>query len=225
MAKIKWGMMIVDGRGKLGGHVLSKNRAGAYVRTKVTPVNPQTTFQTAVRALFGVISQGWSGLSESVRNGWNEAVLDWQKTDIFGDLKVVSGKALYQRLNNQAQSAGYPAVNAAPAKLEMVQGIVTSSEFDTGSPSLTLVGLSNSPDARVVVSATPPLSAGTTFVKNQLRQIDSQVCSTFDENVLGQAYLDKFGAPAGGANVKIGVKYVLPNGQASPVQIVEVTVL
>jgi hypothetical protein len=55
MAKIKFGMMMTDARGKLGGHVFSKNRSGAYVRTKVTPVNGQTTAQTGVRAIFGAI--------------------------------------------------------------------------------------------------------------------------------------------------------------------------
>lgn len=54
--KIKWGMMMTDGRGKLGGQVASKNRAGAYVRTKVTPVNPRTTQQQAIRTLFGSIA-------------------------------------------------------------------------------------------------------------------------------------------------------------------------
>ena len=42
MAKIKFGMMMTDASGKLGGQVFSKNRGGSYVRTKVTPTNPQT---------------------------------------------------------------------------------------------------------------------------------------------------------------------------------------
>ena len=38
--KIKFGSEVVDGRGKIGGHVYSKNKGGAYKRTKVTPSNP-----------------------------------------------------------------------------------------------------------------------------------------------------------------------------------------
>ena len=57
MAKIKFGMMMTDARGKLGGQVFSKNKGGAYVRTKVTPSNPQTIAQTTRRALFAAI---WS---------------------------------------------------------------------------------------------------------------------------------------------------------------------
>src|SRR3546814_19213217 len=104
MAKVKFGALMTDARGKLGGHVFSKNRAGSYLRTKVTPVNPQTIYQTSVRALFGAISSQWSGLSQAVRDSFNGAVADWATTDIFGDLKNPSGKALFQRLNNQARS-------------------------------------------------------------------------------------------------------------------------
>lgn len=225
MAKIKFGMIVVDGRGKLGGHVLSKNRAGAYARTKVTPVNPQTVFQTAARSLFGVISQQWSGLSDAARSGWNSAVAEWQKTDIFGDLKQPSGKALFQRLNNQAQSAGYPAVTSAPAKLEMVEGIITAVEHNDSNGDVTLTGAYSGANARLYIFATPPLSAGTTFVKNKLRALTSQLGSTYDGTAVFDEYNAKFGAPDVGANVYFGVKYVLPNGQASPMQVVKASVI
>ena len=36
MAKIKFGAMMVDASGKLGGQVFAKNRGGAYIRTKTS---------------------------------------------------------------------------------------------------------------------------------------------------------------------------------------------
>jgi len=222
--KIKWGALVVDGRGKIGGHVASKNKAGNYLRTKTTPTNPQTSAQTSARALFGSISQQWSGLSDAVRLGWNEAVAEWQKTDIFGDLKQVSGKALFQRLNNQAQSAGYPAVTSAPAKAEMVSGVISVVDFQTGSQAIDLTGAYSGSGARLVISATPVLSDGTTFVKNKLRQIITQLGSTYDSGAVYNAYADKFGEPLVGDNIYFSVKYVLANGQASPEQIVKASV-
>ena len=78
MAKIKFGMMMTDARGKLGGQVFSKNRSGAYVRTKVTPVNPRTAAQPLSRSILGTLSASWSGLTEVQRRSWNAAVDDWQ---------------------------------------------------------------------------------------------------------------------------------------------------
>lgn len=224
MARIKWGLFVTDGRGKVGGHVLSKNRQGAYIRTKVTPVNPQTNRQTTVRALFGSISGAWSGLSTTVIAGWNEAVSEWQTTDIFGDLKKPSGKALFQRLNNQAQIAGWPAVTTAPAKEDMVTGIVTKATISIGDEELTFVGQSISPSARVIVFATPPVSAGTSFVKNKLRQIYVDPANTISSSDMFMAYSAKYGTPVLADNIYLGVKYVLANGQASPMQVFKATI-
>src|SRR5690606_27930634 len=43
------GLGVVAGSGKIQGTVAARNRSGAYLRVKVTPVNPQTTYQQAAR--------------------------------------------------------------------------------------------------------------------------------------------------------------------------------
>ena len=97
--KVKFGAIVVDGRGKIGGHVASKNRGGAYFRTKVTPTNPNSTAQAGVRNRMTSLAQGWRGLSASARLSWNNAVGDFAKTDIFGDIKQPSGINLFPTLN------------------------------------------------------------------------------------------------------------------------------
>jgi len=48
--KTLFGAIVVDGRGKLGGHVASKNRHGSYFRTKVSPSQPASQYSANVRA-------------------------------------------------------------------------------------------------------------------------------------------------------------------------------
>lgn len=223
--KIKWGALVVDGRGKIGGHVASKNKAGAYIRTKTTPTNPQTVAQTAARNLFGSISQAWSGLSQTVRDGWNAAVAEWQTTDIFGDLKQPSGKALFQRLNNQAQSAGLSAVTTAPAKAEMPSYIITGAEIDITQGEINLTVSGSTPAEQQVFVGTPTLSDGTTFVKNKLRQFSEGTAGIGFNTANYAAYVAKFGTPTAGDNIYIGVKLVLANGQASPLQVLKASVV
>src|SRR3546814_4270875 len=103
----------------------------------ISPVNPQTIYQTSVRALFGAISSQWSGLSQAVRDSFNGAVADWATTDIFGDLKNPSGKALFQRLNNQAQAAGLAAVVTLPAKVGLPDAVITGVTMNVAIPALT----------------------------------------------------------------------------------------
>jgi len=222
--KIKWGALVTDGRGKLGGHVASKNAAGAFLRTKVTPTNPQTTRQSTVRALFASISQAWAALTQAQRNAWNEAVAEWQQTNVFGDLKNPTGKALFQRLNNQAQVAGFAAVTDVPVKEELPDAIVSSATIAIGAATITLADVDTDADTKVVLWGTAPLSAGTSGPGSKMRQLYAANGDVFSAADAYTAYVNKFGAPVVADNIFLGVKYVLDTGQASPLQTLNATI-
>lgn len=223
--KIKWGALVVDGRGKLGGHVAAQNRGGSYLRTKVTPSNPQSTYQTTVRNLFGSISSGWSGLSPAVLDAWNAAVEDWKQTNIFGDLKQPSGKALYQRLNQQAQIAGYPAVTAPPPKQTLPDSNVTAVSFGITATEIDPTGIYSGTDFTVLTFSSGPVTAGTSYVKNQMRLIGNSGALAYSATDAFAQYVAKFGTPTAGEKVFMGYKIVADNGQSSPMQIVETVVV
>ena len=172
--KAKFGSIVVAGRGKIGGHVASANRAGAYFRTKVTPVNPQTAAQTTVRNRLSGLSSGWRALTAAQRSAWNAAVSEFAKTDIFGDLRNPSGFNLYQRLNNNLLTCG-EAVNStppAPVAVDAFTSISLSAEDATQAEAFDLTFSPNVEDDHLVkVYATPPLSAGVGFVKSEYRLI------------------------------------------------------
>lgn len=214
--KIKWGALVTDGRGKLGGHVASKNRGGNYLRTKTTPVNPQSTAQTDVRSIFGNLSQAWSGLTESERESFNEAVGDFAQTDIFGDLKNPSGKALFQRLNQNLLLVNQSQLNSAPGLVGSPEEIASAVAIDTVGSTITPNGLATSAGVFVVMRASGKVSAGTSFVKNRMR-----IVSTFEANSApadgGYAdYVAKFGAPQTGDKIFFEFNYVLSNGVQTP---------
>lgn len=213
MAKIKFGMFMTDARGKVGGTVFSKNRAGAYVRTKVTPANGQTARQSFVRQLLGAISQSWSGLTQSARDSFDGAVAQWSKTDIFGDIRNPTGKNLFTRLNINLANSGQAEILFAPDKLEMPFLTATDVAYD-GSAML-ITGIANTAGAVLVVSATAPQSAGTNFFRGKYRQIGYYAGATATTADLFDDYVAKFGVPATLANVSFELKWVLPTGQTS----------
>lgn len=208
MAKIKWGAAIIDGRGKIGGHVLSKNRAGAYIRTKVTPVNPQSSAQLGVRNRFTIYSQGWKGLTQAQRDAWNAAVSDYQRTDIFGDLRSPTGFNLYQRLNNNLVNVGESAITSPPLPQSVGEVVATSltAEDGTVAQSLSLVMAGAVPaNTAVKVFATAPQSPGKSFVKSQYRQVTTLDAAESTPYDLLAEYQAKFGS-TGEAGQKIFVK-------------------
>lgn len=221
--KIKFGAIVTDGRGKLGGHVFSKNAAGAIMRTKVTPANPNTVAQSLARSMFSAISQLWSALTQNQRDGWNESVAEWQKTNVFGDLKKPTGKALFQRLNNQAQAAGWSPVTTVPTKGELPTAVISSGTIAITAATIALADMDVAASTRIMVFATAPLSAGTSGAGSKLRLIYTSLASTYSPAAAYTGYTDKFGIPDVTANIFLGVKNVIATGQASPIQTLSAT--
>lgn len=211
MAKIKFGMFMTDARGKVGGQVFSKNRSGAFVRTKVTPTNAQTVRQSYIRNLLASLSQAWSTLSQSVRDGFDSAVNDWSKTDVFGDIRNPTGKNLYTRLNMNLENSGQAQITAVPAKVEVPILEGTAVELDIAA--WTVIGAVNVSGGVIVVSATAPQSQGTKFYKGKYRQIGTVASSSFaNYNPKGQ-YVAKFGVTPLTSNIGFEFKLIMPNGQ------------
>lgn len=222
--KAKFGAIVVAGSGKVGGHVFSKNRGGAYMRTKVTPSNPNTVAQQNVRAVLSSLSQSWSSLSDAERLAWQGAVTDWSSTDIFGDIKNPSGINLYVRLNSVLLNSGQATISVPPLKLEMPYTEIATAIFDVSSSTLVITLADTAYDGvEVAVSATPVLSNGVSFVKSQYRRIGT-ITGAAGAIAAGAAYIAKFGIPTVGGNVRLQLQPVLATGQIGTAQSIQVTV-
>ncbi len=223
--KLKFGAIVTDGRGKIGGHVASKNRAGAYLRTKVTPSNPNTVAQAQARGILASLSQTWQTLTDSQRSGWNDAVKEWGTTDIFGDIKKPSGINLFVKLNANLISVGFPQLLDVPSKMEVPSVIITSGSLSRSNDDFSIEFDSSAANGvRALVRATPTLSNGVSFVKSQFRVIGNDVVVGNNLSLQG-AYGAKFGVPFIGANVYANVQFVLSNGQKTTEQKVKIQVV
>lgn len=224
MAKIKFGAMMVDASGKLGGQVFSKNRGGAYIRTKATPLNPQTTAQMTIRGIFASISSTWSALLESQRATFNNFVSDYARTDIFGDLRNPSGKNLYQRLNQNLAISAQAGINVCVSPSEVPFANLANALGDVSNAEFLIGTNGNTTGSKVVIWATAPLSQGTRFVKNKLRQIQVADGGNSTTTDIWTSYVAKFGTPSAGANIFVGVRVINANGQASPLETVKAVI-
>ena len=215
--KIKFGAIVTDGRNKIGGHVASKNKSGNYLRTKVTPVNPQTTFQSAVRGFFGGLAQSWRGLTADDRQSWIDGAPGFPYIDIFGDSKILSGFGLYMKLNSVLLNIGEAAISVCPAS-EAVE-FLTSLGVTTGLGSAVIDFAPTHVPANhsLVVLASPPLSAGKKASSSDYRQIAVLPATTPTGESIFDAYNDRFGVNLNsGVNINVRAYLVNTNtGQVS----------
>lgn len=200
--KAKWGALVVDGRGKIGGHVASKNRSGSYFRTKVSPVNPQSAAQLAVRAIFTLLSQAWRSLTAAQIAAWNACVDNFKGSDVFGDIKTLSGMNIYMRLNGNLQNVGAATIAVPPASLDSPEGSEITGVSDASAMTVTITSGAVVPaDTVRVIELTPPISNGVSFVKNLFRVVKNvPAAGTAAQNVWAD-YVLKYGAPVAGQKI------------------------
>lgn len=206
MAKVKYSALVSDMRNKLNGSVLSKNRAGNYIRNKTTPVNPQTPAQQANRQQLGSMSSAWNGLTESQRLSWRGAVASFPYTDIFGDRKELDGKSLFIKLNLNLLNAGQSQIQTAPTSLAIPEIAMTGAAASVASDIILSFGFATVPVGfTLLVYGTPPVNAGVAFVKNKYRLLGAATVATNDADITA-LYDAKFGALAS-ADIGKGVNF------------------
>src|SRR5699024_4060128 len=96
-----------------------------------TPVNPQTAYQQAVRQRLGSVSAAWRNLSQPQRMAWTETSKSAPFTDIFGDTKVLDGKAFFVKLNSNLLSIGEDVLTNAPLLPDFPSISITSATVET----------------------------------------------------------------------------------------------
>lgn len=216
MAKILMTAVVADIRNKLAGSVFSKNRYGSYVRTKVTPVNPQTTSQQNARNRFSTNAQAWRGLTQAQRDSWIAAAPSFPVIDIFGNSKILSGSTLYQQLNSNLALVGAALISTAPVPVAIPALAFTSVAADDSANTVIITATTPVPaGVAMAVSATPNIGAGISFVKNLFRFTQSFAAAAAGPFDISANYTALFGDPVTGQKVFVKGFYInVTTGQA-----------
>ena len=140
-----------EARGSAGPLTASRNQAGLFLRARVTPVNPKSPGQVAIRQAMASNSSRWSNiLDNSQRSAWEAYAEETPLPNKLGDLVNTSGRQMYLRTNNARLQVGIGVIDTAP----ITQGVAE--------PPIGLVD-SNTTDG-VIVSLTTPTLAGNDVV-------------------------------------------------------------
>ena len=209
MAKVKYGEMIADLRGKINGTVHSKNRFTQYMRNKTSPVNPQTASQSGVRSAFAAWTQGWRSLTQLERDSWSSAVDNFKRNNVFGSQYKMTGANMYIGLNQNIDLIGGVAISSPPIPAAPTAETITIVDPDISDDSILVTYAPVIPATMsVAVFATPPQSAGVNFVKNKYRFIEAIVAADVSPYDISAAYEAKFGTGWKVAGQKIFVRFV-----------------
>jgi len=207
MARIEYTAAVSSIRGKLNGNVFTRNKGGEVLRNKVTPINPNTSFQSTQRAFQSDISKAWSGvLTDAQRKSWTDYGRVIGAKSIFGNNLILSGIATYMRINRIILNCGAPRIDNAPISQQVPSilslTLAANSVGPTLSATFTPTPLAGTQGLYVFMS--PAVSAGISNLSNQLRFVGFFSAATSPLNLL-TAWQARFGAFPTSPGQRIGI--------------------
>lgn len=210
MAKVKFSALISEMRNKLNGSVFARNRGGAYLRNKVTPVNPQTQAQVLARARLTQFAQAWRGLTQAQRDAWNAAVSQWSTTDVFGDVVTPSGNALFNRLNINVAIAGGSQLNTPPQPVgaDALTDIGVTAAEGAGTFDVNFTPGPVPADHVLFLESTPMLSPGISNASAEFRRISTLPATEASPYDASTEQTAKFGSLVAGQKVFVRGKFI-----------------
>ena len=174
MARIQLASNNDDIRGKIGNIVYGKGRSVHTQRKRVKPSNPQTSYQTQIRAFIKQFSSAWRSLTQDQITAWNQAALQLMKSNVFGGKYHTTGHKLFVAWNTEAFMNGASVEITDPFSVT-IPAVVQISNFDTTlGPPYTMhfvTDIAVPANSKLIVEATPCISPGISNVKGKFRRI------------------------------------------------------
>jgi len=209
--------------GKMGAIVLGKN---GVARQRITPKDPKTAAQQAVRNGFTNGSAAWKGLTSTQQMGWSVIAKQITLTNAVGKQYNPTGRTLYLSCYQNLRAVAMPAPTTAPYSLPVVPTVTgftaTVTGPTSGDPGGTIVfgGAINLSNYGVVIRATGPLSSD----RSVLKPTDYRVLSATPQggtlpamDAMANLYTAKYGPLQPGMRIGFEIFQVAGGGFAGAV--------
>lgn len=97
MALLKFGSIVTEGSGSLGGHTIQHSKGGMQLRTKPIPRGTPSQAQTLIRSYNPVLQAGWRDLTTEQQKIWNDWPVSHGIFNAKGDKHTLSGHSLWMK--------------------------------------------------------------------------------------------------------------------------------
>ena len=187
--------------GKLGLTVTWPGRNGLIRRTLVTPANPRTAAQLAVRDILQQQARAFDGLTTAQQDAWNTAAASYQSRPTLGQSGPLTGLQLFTKVNCTLAQLGQDPVIVPPVNPQFPDLAVTDLVI-------------TNPGGVVAVKLTCPVPPGNNTVVRASKPQHSGIRACRDYRIVGTCpapvagasditglYTAKFGAPPAGSRV------------------------
>lgn len=208
MAKMTPGAIVSEVRGTIAATTFARNKGGAVIRNRITPINRRSPAQTARRQSLASLASSFRGLSQAQIAAWNAATANFPQSDNLGQTIYLSGEQLYVRVNANLILIGEAQITDPPNPVSFDAVAFTSLTATADDQNISLAFTPTVPNGQqLVVYASRPLSAGKSFVpESEFRFLTSVAAAQTSPQDISAAYAAVFGSIEGSTSQKIFIR-------------------
>lgn len=175
-ALIQLGGGVSDVRGSIGGTTFARNRYGNYARNKTVPVDPASSYQTAIRATMGQVRSLWfNSCTAAQRTAWGVYATNVSMVNRIGQSIKLTGYNMFCRTNTSLLYNSLDPILDAPTDFSLAEQDATlavtcsaatqnlSVAFDTD------LDWVDEDDAHLLIYASRPMNPTINFFKGPYR--------------------------------------------------------
>ncbi len=213
-------MKIIDvpQSGHLGTFITFTNRFGQFRRPYVVPRDPRTPAQLQVRSRFGRISARWRILTDKQRAAWTSSASENQSRSRLGKSGPLTGCQLFVKINTNLAFVGEDQLDDPPNFPQFADNPVGDLSITTTDGVMAIkLSVPSEPPRHMLVWATAPASAGTSFAKRFvfLGLLPPPVAGFSD---ITQLYVARYGLPPARQRIFVRTQQQVNGWQDRPVQ-------
>jgi hypothetical protein len=159
MANMKFGQIVSDARGKIGGLIMFRNHSGSCLRQHVRNINKGSVSQLSVRKTISLATAAWHALTDAQRLTWEANAPANSRINNVGNTVKLSGFNLFVNCYSFASLAGIAAPTVYPAPVTLSPPTAFDIAMNGGHTTLTATFAPNVPaNHYVIIRASGPKS-------------------------------------------------------------------
>lgn len=206
MAKVLYGAIVTELKGKINGQVFQGGNVGYVLRNKGYTPGISNNLRQFANSNLTAVTTAWRTLSDADRSAWNAIAGSWPFTNKFGTTYYGSGFQVFVAYNTALLTMEYPQVTTPGAPtIPTDPGAVDFNTATTSALAFDIPNTTVNPDV-LQLFASRPVSAGTNGNNVAMRLIDQ-----FDYSIASPfSFFTKYTQLYGAYNVgsKIFIKLV-----------------
>lgn len=204
--------LLSEARGSINGATFSRNSSGAYIRSRVKPVNPNTPAQSQARALFATLSTNFKSLTQADIQTWESARPNFPQVDKLGQTIELTAQQLYMKFNRNLQATSSIGIDVAPAPTSVPAPALGTVTVDATQFSVAFTPDPLGASELMIISASTCVSAGVNFMgRSGMKQIQVEPGTTASPSDIFASYNSIYGAGTLQAGSKVFVSLKIVN--------------